>query len=110
MSNTRVALLLVYLTLYCFIFIGGWETRATEYRDSEWTPFPQSVLQTKASGSSLSSDVQRWRDGCIALNPDHRFDMFDDTMLLAFTKSHYPQYLSLFQALSGVCKYCSLID
>lgn len=67
-------------------------------------PFPHHVLQTKATGISLSSDIQRWRKNCIRLNQDHNFDMFDDAMLLSFTKVHYPQYLQLFQALSGVCK------
>ncbi len=78
-------------------------TSTANNSEQAWSLFPRHVLQTKPSGS-LSSDVQRWRDGCIALNNDHNFDMLDDSMLLTFTKTNYPQYLGLFQALSGVCK------
>ena len=65
--------------------------------------FPQVVLQTR--GGSLSSDVQRWRDGCKRLNMDHQFDLYNDSELLTFVGLHYADYLSLFKALSGVCEF-----
>ncbi len=101
--------ILILFVLYPVFFSVPRDTPTTPPRRNtnssvqSWSLFPHHVLQTKPSGS-LSSDVQRWRDGCISLNNDHNFDMFDDSMLLTFTKTNYPQYLGLFQALSGVCK------
>jgi len=63
---------------------------------------PQLIHQTWKTGSSPPPETVRWRDGCIAVNRDYEFRMYDDDQLLEFTIKQYPEYLPLFKSLHGV--------
>lgn len=66
---------------------------------------PLVVHQMWKTGSSPPAETIRWRDGCIRLNPQFEFRMYDDDDLLTFAEKHYPRYLAMFQHLVGVCKW-----
>ena len=70
---------------------------------------PRIVHHTwKGASLSLPSELTRWKKGCIKLNPDYEFRMYNDQDLLTFAKQHYPRYFSMFQTLHGVCKFDSI--
>jgi len=66
------------------------------------TVMPRIIHQTWKTGSSPPAETVRWRQGCMALNRDYEFRMYDDDELLEFTTKHYPEYLPLFKSLHGV--------
>ena len=67
--------------------------------------FPRIVHHTWKTGSSPPAETTRWRKGCMQLNPDYEFKMYDDDDLLHFAEKYYPRYLSMLKHLKGVCKY-----
>jgi mannosyltransferase OCH1-like enzyme len=66
--------------------------------------FPHLVHQMWKTKDSLSKDFKRWTRGCIVLNQDYAFHLYDDNDLKLFTYQHYPEYAPLFDSLKGVCK------
>ena len=63
---------------------------------------PKVIHQMWKSGVKPPPETVRWRHGCMNLNPDYNFHMYDDEDLVAFVENEYPKYLPLFRALNGV--------
>ncbi|RYH01330.1 hypothetical protein EON65_48415 [archaeon] len=64
--------------------------------------FPNLVHQTWKSHSLPPAETLKWRSQCMSLNLMHTFHMYDDDHLQAFVHTYYPEYSSMFDALSGV--------
>ena len=73
--------------------------------NSQGLNFPLIVHHMWKTGSSPPPEMERWRKGCMTLNPEYKFNMYDDDQLLAFAQEHYPKYVPMMQALHGVCKF-----
>ncbi len=72
--------------------------------DNQTTFFPTIVHHTWKTGSAPPAETVRWRDACKKLNPDHKFQMYDDDDLSKFAEKNYPEYFPFFKTLKGVCK------
>jgi mannosyltransferase OCH1-like enzyme len=67
--------------------------------------FPQIIHNTwKSKDNPFPRDIKRWTDSCRSLNPEYRFDLYDDKDLQNFAREHYPEYFPFFSTLKGVCK------
>ena len=71
---------------------------------------PLVVHHTWKRTTAPPSELVRWRKGCMKLNRDYTFVMYNDEDLLTFTRLHYKQYLPMFEHLHGVCKFNCLVD
>ena len=56
----------------------------------------------KDKSEPIPSDLTRWQQGCILVNPDYNFKFFYDSDLFDFVSKNYPQYAPLFYSLYGV--------
>lgn len=65
---------------------------------------PLIVHHTWKRTTAPPAELVRWRTGCMRLNRDYTFIMYNDEDLLTFTRQHYQQYLPMFEHLHGVCK------
>ena len=65
--------------------------------------FPSIVHQMwKDDVSTAPPETLRWRDGCMKLNDEIDFRMYDDEYLKWFVEKYYPVYAPLFRSLWGI--------
>ena len=70
---------------------------------------PLVVHHTWKRSTSPPGELVRWRQGCMKLNSEYQFVMYNDEDLLAFTRQYYQNYLPMFEHLHGVCKSITCI-
>jgi hypothetical protein len=56
----------------------------------------------KDTPSNIPHELQRWRQGCMAVNREYNFQLSMDDELRQFVHTHYPEYTELFDNLHGV--------
>lgn len=81
----------------------GWNTESD-------LKIPLVVHHTWKRSTPPPGELVRWRQGCMKLNSEYTFVMYNDEDLLAFTRQHYQQYLPMFEHLYGVCKFGVVIS